>query len=273
MIVEVTALVTVVVVTVNVAVELPAATVTLAGTVALVELDVRATTAPPVPAVPLKVTVPVDEFPPTTDVGFTVTPVSVAGLIVSVAVLLVPARVAVIVAVVALETDVVLTVKVAVVAPAATVTVAGTVALVVLDERLTAVPPVPAGPLRVTVPVELLPPETVVGVSETLESAAGVTVRVAVCDVPARVPVIVTEVLVATPVVVIVNVVVVEPEGTVTDAGTVALVLLEVRVTVVLAPAGPLRVTVPVDGVPPVTEVGETVTLESVAGVTVRVAV
>ena len=41
----------------------------------------------------------------------------------------------------------------------------------------------------------------------------------------------------------------------------------------VLAPAGPLRVTVPVDGVPPVTEVGETVTLESVAGVTVRVAV
>src|SRR5258705_413574 len=62
---------TVLVLTVNVALVAPAATVTLAGTRATVVLLLEsATCAPPAGAGPLNVTVPVDEFPPTTLVGF-----------------------------------------------------------------------------------------------------------------------------------------------------------------------------------------------------------
>ena len=60
------------VVTENVALLAPPATVTLAGTVAaeVLSLD-KDTTAPPPGAGPLSVTVPVEELPPTTLVGFT----------------------------------------------------------------------------------------------------------------------------------------------------------------------------------------------------------
>src|SRR5579872_101539 len=62
------------VVTVNVAVVAPAATVTLAGTcTAVVLLLDKVTLAPPVGAAPLSVTVPVDEAPPVTLAGFTET--------------------------------------------------------------------------------------------------------------------------------------------------------------------------------------------------------
>ena len=80
-------------------------------------------------------------------------------------------------------TALVLTVKVALVAPAATVTLEGTLAAVVLLlESATIAPPVGAGPLSVTVPVEdRIPPTTFVGFSESEErvgagGAAGVTV-------------------------------------------------------------------------------------------------
>jgi len=68
----------------------------------------------------------------------------------------------------------------------------------------------------------------------------------------------------STAVVLTVNVAVVDPYGTVTDTGTVALELSEVRLTT--APAGPAaldNVTVPVDVDPPVTDVGDTETLTS----------
>jgi len=67
-----------------------------------------------------------------------------------------------------------------VVAPAATVTDAGTVALVELELKVTAMPPVGAAPLSVTVPVELVPPRTDVGETVTELSVGGLTVRVAV---------------------------------------------------------------------------------------------
>ena len=79
--------------TVNVAVALPAGTVTDAGTAtAEVLLLVKLTSAPPAGATLLRVTVPVDDVPPATVAGFTPTPVSVGGgtVTVSVAVLAVP---------------------------------------------------------------------------------------------------------------------------------------------------------------------------------------
>src|SRR5260370_42639673 len=79
-------------------------------------------------------------------------------------------------------TALVLTVNVALLAPAATVTVAGTVAVDVLLERETTAPPVGAGPLSVTVPVEGDPPATLVGVCVGGEGggAGGCAVREAV---------------------------------------------------------------------------------------------
>jgi hypothetical protein len=83
-------------------------------------------------------------------------------------------------------TTVVVTVKVLLVVPAAMVTLAGTVAtLVLLLESVTTAPPLGAGPVKVTVPVEELPPVTLVGFSATEESPiAGVTVSVAVWFAP-----------------------------------------------------------------------------------------
>ena len=65
-----------------------------------------------------------------------------------------------IIAMVADETDVVVTVNVAVVFPEATVTLEGTVACELLEERVTVVPPDGAALLKVTVPVEEFPPRT-----------------------------------------------------------------------------------------------------------------
>jgi hypothetical protein len=83
----------------------------------------------------------------------------------------------------------VVTANVALLAPAATVTLAGTVAAAVLPlERETAAPPLEAGPLRVTVPVEGDPPVTLIGLNAIEESVAdpcGATLSEAVLVTPA----------------------------------------------------------------------------------------
>lgn len=73
MIVDAVADVTADVAMVNVAVELPDVTLTLAGTVADGLLLVNPTEIPPAGAGLVKVTVPVDGLPPVTVVGFTAT--------------------------------------------------------------------------------------------------------------------------------------------------------------------------------------------------------
>jgi hypothetical protein len=79
----------------------------------------------------------------------------------------------------------VVTVNVAVVLPAFTVTVGGTVAAALLPDNVTTAPPPGAGPVRVTVPVDGLPPTTLVGFRDTLVKAAEPdTVSVAVCCTP-----------------------------------------------------------------------------------------
>src|SRR3989441_5107387 len=75
-------------------------------------------------------------------------------------------------------TVLVVTVNVTLVAPTGTVTLAGTVAAVLSLDSVTCAPPAGAGPSSVAVPVELLPPVTVVGFtpSEGRGAGCGVTV-------------------------------------------------------------------------------------------------
>ena len=86
-------------------------------------------------------------------------------------------------------TALVLTANVALVAPAATVTLEGTLAAPLLLASATCAPPAGAGPLNVTVPVEEFPPATLVGFSEREERVGGgggaaVTVSEAVLVAP-----------------------------------------------------------------------------------------
>ena len=74
-----------------------------------------------------------------------------------------PFKPAVIFGVVVDVTVVVVTVKVAVVACAGTVMLAGTLAAALSLDSVTTAPPTTAGLLNVTVPVEELPPVTLVG--------------------------------------------------------------------------------------------------------------
>jgi hypothetical protein len=171
-------------------------------------------------------------------------------------------------------TAVVFTVKIALVAPAPMMTFAGTApTAALLLERDTATPPVGAGALSVTVPVEGVPPVTLMGfrVSEVSTAppwGAGVTVSEAVCWAPpASDAEIVTVVELATALVATWNVAIVFPADTVTLAGTDATdVLLLMRETTT-PPLGatPLRVTLPVEELPPFTLVGFNVSEDSAA--------
>lgn len=68
----------------------------------------------------------------------------------------------------AMTTGFVATVKIVDVLPVGTITLAGTVAALVLPlERVTKAPPVGAGPVRVTVPVDKVPPVTLDGLRDT----------------------------------------------------------------------------------------------------------
>ena len=72
------------------------------------------------------------------------------------------------------------TVNVAVMAPAATVTLAGTLAALLSLANVITAPPVGAGLSSITVPLELLPPTTLVGFTLTEDKCAtGVMVKVA----------------------------------------------------------------------------------------------
>jgi hypothetical protein len=177
---------TVRVVIVKVVLEFPAATVTLAGTEATdVLLLERVTTVPPAGAGALRVTVPVDGVPPLTLEGFRVNELAASVATVSDAVFVIVPFLAVIVTV-ALDASVdVVIVKVAVLAPAGTVTLAGTCAAdVLLLESVTTKPPGGAAPVRVTVPVDDAGPTTEAGFRVRVDSAAGVTVSVAVLATP-----------------------------------------------------------------------------------------
>ena len=98
------------------------------------------------------------------------------GFTVSAAVRVTPAKTAEMVAEVEAVTEVVVTVKLALVAPASTVTLAGTFAAVELSESVTTAPPAGAAALKVTVPVEEFPPTTLVGLRDSAEIVGVVVV-------------------------------------------------------------------------------------------------
>lgn len=74
--------------------------------------------------------------------------------------------------------------KLALVAPAGTVTVAGTEAAPLLSESATCAPPAGAGPFSVTVPVTAVPPVTLAGLTFSAETAGGSTVSDTLCVRP-----------------------------------------------------------------------------------------
>jgi hypothetical protein len=227
----------------------PGGTVTLAGTVAAAVFELtRYTSSPPAGAAALIVTVPVEGVPATTVVGLRPRLLGRGEVAVRV-----PVAAAVVEAVTTVLTSsgtaAVAAANVAVLAPAATFTDAGTETTDEDAARDTTVPPAGAGPLKVTVPVAEPPPATDTGEKTTLSgTGAAVSERAILGVAPPYAAEIVTEEPVPVMRVVTVNVADREPAATATLTGTVAFAVLELfRVTV--APpvgAGAFRVTVAV---------------------------
>jgi hypothetical protein len=131
----------------------------------------------------------------------------------------------------------------------------------------------------VTIPVELVPPVTAAGlklraVTEGGFITTGFTERLAITAVVPVVAVTVAMVRVLTVPVVTINVVLFVPAGTATLAGTgTAVVLLLIRPTLNPLGAFPLRVIVPVDAWPDLTDPGLKVRLVTTGAFTVTVPV
>ena len=81
-------------------------------------------------------------------------------------------------------TTLVATLNVALVAPAAMVTVAGTEVAALLSESWTIAPPAGAAPSSMTVPVTEVPPVTLEALRLSDATRGGVTVTVPVCVAP-----------------------------------------------------------------------------------------
>jgi hypothetical protein len=150
-------------------------------------------------------------------------------------------------------------VNTALVLPAGTVTLAGTLAAdgvsLISD---TAIPPAGAAPVSVTVPWETMPPKTLVGFIESEFRTGGATVSAAVFSFTPSSAVMVMGVDPLTGYVVIVKVALVLPPGTVTLDGTLAadgMLLLNDTTTPPLG-AAPVSVTTPWEVIPPRTLAG-----------------
>ena len=222
--------------TVNVAVVRPAATVTLAGTVATAVLLLdNATTAPPAGAAEVSVTVACDGFPPTRLAGLRATDeiAAAGGFTVSKALPVTPPYEPKMYTPVEVATVFVAMENVALLAPAATVTSVFTLAAELLLDNVTIAPPDGAALDNVTEPTDELPLVTMAGLTEIDERPVnGSADSVAVATDCPRAAVVVTAVGVVTAPTNVLNDAVVEPCGMVTVGGTVNAELLLDRPTV-----------------------------------------
>ncbi len=154
----------------------PAPTTTCAGTEAYAGIELlRVTTAPPAGAAEVSVTVPVAGLPPVTLAGWTVSAASAAAgaaSVVNVVVFVTPWYEADSVVRVWVTTAAVVMPNVAEFAPALTVALPGTETAGAALDRVTSAPPAGAAEVRVTVPVDGLPPTTVAGLALIERSAA-----------------------------------------------------------------------------------------------------
>jgi hypothetical protein len=256
-------------VAVNAAVVAAAATVTPAGTVRLALLLVRATTAPPVGAGPLKLRLHALVPGPVKEDGAHVRVLTVTGAFMVIAALaLPPLAAAVIVPVQSLAIVPAVAEKVAVEAPAATVSEAGAVSAALFEEMATETPPAGAAALVVTVQILLAPAANDVGEQTSAATfTSGARLRDAVLELPFNATVMTAVRGVATVPAVAVKEPVVAVAATATLAGTVRLALLLVRATT--APpvgAGPLKLRLQALVPGPVKEDGAHVRVLTVTG-------
>jgi hypothetical protein len=219
----------------NVAVACPAGTVTVPGTVTEALLADSVTAVPPAGAAVLSVIAQTLAPAPVRLAGLQLMLVSETGVKRDRDVVLdTPPEVAVIVTVVAEVTAEALALNVAVVCPASTVTVPGTVTEALLADSVTAVPPVGAAAFSVTVQTLVPAPFRLAGLQLMLVSEIEANRdRDVVLDTPPKDAVTVTVVAEVTAEALALNVAVVCPAGTVTVAGTVTEALLADSVTAV----------------------------------------
>jgi hypothetical protein len=241
---------------VKLAVVTPALTVTLDGTVTAPLLLDRLTAAPPEGATFVKVTVQFEDPPLATVDGLQAIPPTCSNEVtVTDDVCEVPLYVAVRVAVWSAVTVPAAAAKLAVLTPALTVTLDGTVTAPLLLDRLTAAPPEGATFDKVTVQFDVAPLATAEGLQLSEVTCTGaLTVREVVCEVPLYVAVSVAVWSVVTVPAAAVKLAVVKPAPTVTLAGTVTAPLLLESVTA--APpdgAAFVKVTVQIEDPPPAT--------------------
>ena len=222
---------------------------------------------------PFSVTVPTALEPPATVEGLTDSPVNATGTMVNWVDIETEEKVAVILAMICLPTGPVVIVNVTLLAPAGTMTLAGTFATPVLLTTSTLTPPVGASPLSVTVPVDCDPPPTTEGFTVIVRSAGGLMVSVPLTCEP-----VIFATTVATSVLLTGDVEQEKlpeliPADIVTEVGPPHAASFEVRVT--LTPpegAGDPSETVPVEAEPPFTAAGLNTRDLSFAGSTVMVA-
>jgi hypothetical protein len=156
--------------------------------------------------IPLRVIVPTDAVPPSTELGTNVTLCATGAFTISVFDKACVPTVAVIFALTSAATATDVTTNVALVCPAAIFTLAGTFAATLLLDSKTVIPAAGAGSLTVTVAVDDAPPVTVAGEKTSVLGARTRTVRLDETLTPPALAVIVAVAGVVTALVVILNV-------------------------------------------------------------------